>query len=200
VPDLSRPRLPQKRENPRAYTQEEIHRVLHACRTATERAFVIVLAQTAARRGGVCTLRRQNMEDHVASVKEKTGSRILYFHDEAWKAVQFAMIGKDFLSPSDAPMDPKTLEKLMRKLLKRAGVYERGSGEHAFRHAFAAEFEKNGGSQSMRTVIMGHSPGDMSTHYYHVANREAVEAVRKYAPTAFLQCPLDCKLNQEVPV
>jgi integrase len=196
IPSLSAKRLPKHTAVPRAYSQDEIHRILHAARTPTERAIVILLAQAAPRRGGVCTLRAENMRDHVALVKEKTGSRVLYLPDEAWQAVQFAVLGKGFLSNTKQPMGPKDLERLTRRLLKDAGVYERGSGDHGFRHAFKAQFEVNGGTELQSKKLMGHSPSNMSEHYYHLANAEAVAVANKFAPRGFLQCPLDCALRQ----
>lgn len=200
VPQLSFLDLAKHTGRPRAYSQDEIHACLHAAQDPTERAIVIMLAQTAARRGGVCSLRAEAMQDHTALVKEKMGDRILYFPDEAWNAVRFAMGGKGYLTFHHAPLDPKALEKRMRVLLKRAGVYRLGSGEHAFRHAFQGEFIANGGKEIDAKVLMGHAPSNMTQHYYHLVNRDALEAVRKYAPTRFLQCALDCKFRTEVPV
>jgi integrase len=95
-------------------------------------------------------------------------------------------------------MGPKDLEHLTRKLLKQAGVYTKGSGDHGFRHAFQGEFLANGGQEIQAKVLMGHAPSNMTQHYYHLANKEAVAAVNKFAPRRFLQCPLDCKFNQAV--
>jgi integrase len=196
--DLSRPMLPAKESKPHSLSQEEIHQVLHACRTPFERAVVILLAQTGARRGGVCTLRKQDLADGIALVREKMGTRILYLPDEAWKAVHFAMNSGGFLSPSNTPMEAHTMKRVMHNLLKRAGVHKVWMGNHAFRHSFSAEFVRNGGPQRLLPVIMGHAASDMTGHYTHLADHEALAAARQYAPRRFLQCSIDCPKRQAV--
>ena len=196
--DLSLPRLPRNTAPPASWTQEEIHQILHVCQTPLERAVVILETQTAARRGGICSLREDRMTHSqdgsggIAEVDEKMGRRILYLPDEAWRAVTFAMLGKGFLSPSHIPMKAYTLKTLMNGLLKRAGVWRKGVGNHAFRHSFSSEFIYNGGPQRLLPVLMGHSASDMTGHYTHIFDAEALEAARQYAPKRFLQHSFEC--------
>jgi len=190
IPQIDRPDLPKNTARPHFLTQEEIGAILRAARTPTERAAVIGLTQTAARRGEFVSLRRDNIHEHWALVTGKMGERVLYIPEEAYQAIMFAMAGHDQLYVQRAPLTDASLSKMVKALYRRAGLYKKGLGNHAFRHSYQGEFLENGGDESVMHLIMGHvRPGDKTMLYLH-ADPVVLRQAMTYAPRRFLQVAL----------
>jgi integrase len=192
LPALDRPDLPKNLAVPHWLSVEEIARALVATRTPTERACIIALAQTAVRRGELCSLTRDSIKDNAAIVTGKMDKRVLYVPSESANALEFAMLGHPWLvNTRGQRLTVGTLSKLTFEILKRAGIYKKGLGDHAFRHSYQAEYLENGGSEIFMDRIMGHKkPGDKTQLYLHADPLVLREAMR-CAPRRFLQLALE---------
>lgn len=185
--------LPRKKALPAFFTQEEICQVLATCRDPLERALVITLAQSAIRRGEFASLRRSKLYNGWGMVTGKTGERIAYFPKESMVALVTAFAGKEELYHQGKLVTRHTVSTIMRRLLKKAGVWKKWVGNHAFRHSWQAEFLVNGGNPLYVKTIMGHGDTTMSEHYRHVAIPHAQAEAERCAPRRFLQLTLPMK-------
>ena len=55
--------------------------------------------------------------------------------------------------------------KFMQRYLKRIGAKERGLALHSFRHTFADEIRRKGGSDAVLGTVLGHAKGTITAHY-----------------------------------
>lgn len=67
--------------------------------------------------------------------------------------------------PCQRGMFSTQVSKFWQLYLKRLGVKERGLALHSFRHTFADEVRRKGGSDAVLGSILGHSKGTITAHY-----------------------------------
>ena len=140
-----------------------------------------------------------NLHDNWALVNGKTGERVIYIPEESYKAILFAMGSHDRLYSDRAPLNETMLTRRTNYLLKRAGVYKRGMGDHAFRHSYQAEYLHNGGPEVLMHRIMGHTKAGDKTQLYLHADEEVMKAAMRYAPRRFLALELELIPREAVP-
>jgi len=226
TPNLTHHGITSRRENAVAIRPEEIREVLSVARNHSEYTLVLLLAQTAARIGELCTMRPECLHDHWVEVWGKptranpTGYRQVPIPDEAYDHLrrEFKVYGElvwidshgvrkalagplqpantrrainmqdsDTYRVEPKPTGVKSLQAMLRRLMKDAGVYEEGKLAHSFRRAYQAEFVKNGGAREFYRLIMGHfEKNNMDDLYTHTDIATIVEQARKYAPRSFL--------------
>ena len=94
IPDLTHTSLGQKRETALAIWPKEIWATISMARNHSEKTLILLLAQTAARIGELCTIRPECLHDHWVEVWGKptnsnpTGYRKLPIPDEAYDHLQ----------------------------------------------------------------------------------------------------------------
>jgi integrase len=69
------------------------------------------------------------------------------------------------LVPCKRGMFSTQVSKFWQLYLKRLGVKERGLALHSFRHTFADEVRRKGGSDAVLGSILGHAKGTITAHY-----------------------------------
>ncbi len=175
------PTLPN--QPPKAISDEDILKMLRACRNARERALVLFFADTGARLNGVATLTLDNLDLDAgrALVYEKgERSRFVFFGEATRKALE------DWLRERPQTDDPRvfvlskwTIYHVLRDIGRRAGV--KRWNPHAFRHAFARRILENGGNLAMLSQLMGHSTIYVTVHFYgRFATQELQEFHRRF--------------------
>jgi len=191
---------PAKRE-PKAMSMADFARILAAAAGNDEvstrnRAILILLADTGCRAGGLCRLQIGDVDLARGTVRltekgEKT--RNIPFSDltgsalRDWLAVRpAASDGWLFLTmgprAGGSRLTEEGLKQIMRRLKKKAGV-QGHVNPHAFRHAFAREWIRNGGDLATLSRMMGHSDPSVTARFYSVfSDAELVEFHQKYSP------------------
>lgn len=83
--------------------------------------------------------------------------------------------------------------KFMQLYLKRIGLKERGLALHSFRHTFADEVRRKGGSDAVLGTILGHAKGTITAHYGTLTEGNLVQrkALIDAVDYAGLHTPLD---------
>ena len=117
----------------------------------------------------------------------KTGKRILYLPEESYQllAKHLQLYGR--MSLRAEPLTPKRLRDWLRKRAIDIGIYQVGENTHAFRRAFEAEFQRNGGKPMTMDILLGHAAKGMREGYFNLPNDEAMEEANRCAPRRFLQ-------------
>ena len=92
---------------------------------------------------------------------------------------------------TNEPLTRSGLEQLMKRLKKKAGVKGR-TNPHAFRHAFAREYLRNGGDLATLSRLMGHSEvGTTAAHYALYSQNELANIHEALSPMNQIQEALE---------
>lgn len=197
---------PPKQSAPKAAETADIVRLFDACGDdytgRRDRAILAFLADTGARAGGICSLTLTNldMKNHRAIVIEKgRKARTVVFTAFTAGLMDQWLKGRPdvpyvfFNMRTQEPLTRSGLEQLMKRLKKKAGVKGR-TNPHAFRHAFAREYLKNGGDLATLSRLMGHA--DVSTtaaHYALYTQNELATMHEALSPMNQIQAALEAK-------
>ncbi len=155
------------RSLPKAMTQDTFDRLLSACQTARDRAVLLLLRDSAARVGELCSLLIQDVDltARTALCRGKTGERPITFSPATAAALRLLLpLSCDlrpetcnlFRSQHGGPLTVSGVEQLLRRLAKRAGVAGRVN-PHSLRHAYGRDFLRSGGDIGKLQHVLGHS-------------------------------------------
>jgi len=177
------------------FSEDEISKVLKACRYPRDRAIVMVLLDTGMRATELTALKLDDWEDGTLHIRRGKGkkSRIVPISDPTEKAIFKALIkrkifvegvaGGDALFASNISRKPfcyTALSSLMERLEKYAGISDVHC--HRFRHTFAINFLRNGGDIFTLKRILGHSTLMMVQRYLDIAQSDVATAHKKASP------------------
>lgn len=152
---------PPPRPPKRPFSQDELRRLLAACKRSHERALVLLLVDTGLRLSEVAALRAPDVDWHAGTIRVQSAKgeqdRLAALSRGTLAALQLCMNGHDYPWPSQrihGPMTRDGLYRLVRRLGQRAGVH---AFVHRFRTTFACQFAEatEGDVQSLQ-VLMGH--------------------------------------------
>jgi len=87
-----------------------------------------------------------------------------------------------FLRQSGKPLDSNTVDVLIRKYGRQAGIQGVRCSPHTFRHTFAINYLRNGGDVFSLQAILGHAGLEIVKHYVNLARTDVVTAHRKFSP------------------
>lgn len=174
------------RRNPKAIDMADFVRLLEVtagddANQVRDRAILLMLGDTAARAGGLCSLRVGDidLEGMAATLTEKgKKTRAVPFSEltrdavALWLAVRpacdgdwlFITMGKRSYGEG---LQPDGLKEILRRLKKRSGVTGRVN-PHSIRHAFAREWILDGGDLATLSRVMGHCDPAVTARYYAV--------------------------------
>jgi len=174
--DVPLVRLPA--QPPKAVQDDDVARLLAhlPSECARDRAIILLLIDTGCRVGGLCSLTVDDLDlaRRCALVTEKgQRSRRVYFGDVTAAAIGVYLAARPvlpspalFLSRRNTRLTENGVRLMLEKVGKRAGVVGRCNA-HAFRHAFARSFLRNGGNLATLGRILGHAPGSPVTAKYY---------------------------------
>lgn len=195
---------PQRRE-PKAASIEDLIVILNTLsddrvEDRRDRAIFLMLSDTGCRVSGLCGLKVTDidLEKGEATVTEKGGkSRIVFFNPltaealRSWLEVRPADQG-DWLfvslgNKARGALSIGAVEQILKRRARKAGIKGRVN-PHAWRHAFAREYLKNGGDLSTLSDLMGHASLDVTRNSYAIFTQEELrEKHRRHSPVAQLQ-------------
>jgi len=206
-PSMDMPRLPNVRPTIRAFSIEEIKKLLYACEYSKEvecerrqpfryrrptrfrdKAIILTLLDTGIRIGELCRLKTNeiNLETgeiviapHGSSVKSKP--RIVYLGKSARRAV-WTYLAKE---PREGyenlfGIQPSSIRSVLKRMAERAGIST--AHPHKFRHTFAINYLRNGGDVFTLQRLLGHSTLDMVRTYLDLSHSDLETAHRKASP------------------
>lgn len=195
---------PQRLE-PKAASTEDLIAILNSLsderiEDRRDRAILLMLFDTGCRVSGLCGLKLSDidLEKGEVTVTEKGGkSRIAFFSPLTAKALRswlevrptdqgdwlFVSLG----NKARGALSVGAVEQILKRRARKAGVKGRVN-PHAWRHAFAREYLKNGGDLSSLADLMGHTSLEVTRTNYAIFTKEELrEKHQRYSPVAHLQ-------------
>lgn len=174
------------RRNPKAMDMGDFLRLLEATEgddvnQVRDRAILLLLADTACRAGGLCNL-------HVGDIDLSGMAAVVIEKGKKTRSVPFSELTRDavarwlamrpacdgdwlFITMGKRSYGERLtedgLKEVMRRLKKRTGVTGRVN-PHAFRHAFAREWIRDGGDLATLSRVLGHYDPSVTARYYAV--------------------------------
>jgi len=87
-----------------------------------------------------------------------------------------------FINRDGLPLRARNIQKIIRRLAKKAGITGVRCSPHTLRHTFATNFIRNGGDVFTLQKILGHSDITTCMIYVHMGGRQIQEAMMKFSP------------------
>lgn len=156
-------------------------------------AMLLVLVDSGLRASELCDLQVRNYDRRTGRLVVERGKggkqRSVYVGQAAQRAVWRYLQRRGKLEPGEplfeasrggGPMNRTSLRKLIERLGQRAGVA--GATPHRFRHTFAVNFLRNGGSLAALQDLLGHSTMEMVRRYARLAEVDLQAAQRIASP------------------
>lgn len=205
--DLERPRYAEAEID--HYNEDEIHKLVEACQYSRQfqrwntkpyrfkrhqalrdYAIVCLMLDTGLRVGEVARLEVKDLNIQTGelvvlpfSTMRKTKGNTVVIGKRTRQAVWLYLhkMRPDY-QPGDLLFNCSTaaIQEMVEDLGKRAGV--KGCNCHRFRHTFAIQFLRNGGSVFELQMILGHTTLDMSRRYAKLAHTDIIAAHRRASP------------------
>jgi len=164
------PRIPDR--PPKHLTDEDLARVLAACRRPRDEALVRFLADTGCRVGGLVGMTPDDLHLNArrARVVEKGGKtrRVAYGHITARALAAYLMVrpaGAGLWMGTQGPLTRYGVDQLLKRLAQRGGATGVVSA-HAFRHRFARVWLERGGNMAILSQALGHADTVITAKYY----------------------------------
>ncbi len=179
------------------FTEDEVKKLIRACRCKRDKAIVMLLLDTGMRASELTSLGIEDWNRGTLVVRHGKGkkSRIVPISEQTEKALQRQLlkrkVGIQGITGGDAifasnisghPLNYNALSSLMERLEKYSGVREVHC--HRFRHTFAINFLRNGGNIYALKRILGHSTLVMVQRYLDIAQSDITEAHQKASPVS----------------
>lgn len=194
---LKRQKLPF--QYPYVLSDEQVNDLLKACNKKTWEGFrnyVIVLTflDTGIRLSELVNLTLQDLNLNKKSILVRDGKggkdrevymgRTLFREMSKWLKMRgyFSYEDRVFITRKGYPLKRRTLEKMIARLGKKAGIKGVRCSPHTLRHTFATNFIRNGGDVFTLQKILGHSDISTCMIYVHMGGRQIQEAMMKFSP------------------
>lgn len=190
APKVGKPAIP-------IFKPEHIKALLFLCPPnrlwgARDRAIVLTLLHTGIRRGELCSLRLEDVDfnrEEIQVTGKGDRARRVYLSPEAQKAIlSYLRLRLDncpmlFSSLDGRPLSGNAVQCLLADLGKTAGVTGVRCSAHTFRHTFAVNFLRAGGSLRHLQEILGHASMEPLEFYLRTVNADdAIHVHRQIRP------------------
>lgn len=157
-----------------------------------DRGILLVLVDTGLRASELCNLLIKDYDAKTGRIEVRHGkgnkNRLVYTGESTRKALWRYLTERGdprpneplFVTRNGTPLDTTSLYRMIEASAKRAGV-ERAN-IHKFRHTFAINFLRNGGSVLELQRILGHEQLNTVKIYASLAETDIQEAQRRASP------------------
>ena len=170
---------------PEILSPEEVARLIDASRTPFQRAVLMTLYATGARRAEAATLKVGNIDSgrmvvHIQGGKGRKdrdvmlSPRLLDALREYWRCRRPQV----YLFPSssghrgvDQPISDKTIWNVCRAAARRAGLAYKNIHPHTLRHCFATHLLEAGADLRTIQMLLGHRDLEETTIYLHLSSK-----------------------------
>ena len=195
-PDLTMPRPVYKRPHVRAFTEEEVRRLIKACdhgalhqRRITadrDKAFILTLLDTGLRLGECLRLQVKDINLETGEILvapfgtgKKTNPRMVMLGTTSRRAVWLYLAKRPDMRQGDLlfPMSYNATRLVLNRIGKNAGVQD--VHPHRFRHTFAIFYLRNGGDVFTLQRFLGHRDLAMTNNYLNLARTDLALAHRR---------------------
>ncbi len=157
-----------------------------------DRAIVLVLLDAGLRASELCDLCVRDYDQKTGKTHIRNGkgskARYVYLGEVARKAVWRYLAERDVVQPMDplfatrtnGAMDRDGLRHMVQRCAQRAGVA--GATCHRFRHTFAINYLRNGGTVLELQRLLGHERMDTLRIYAELAEADLAAGQRRSSP------------------
>lgn len=171
---LKLPQMPA--QPPKAVARSDMDLIIEAARQSSERDYAIlcILADSACRVGGLCSLTLDNLDlDHAqAIVVEKGQTRFLLFSDRTIRAIRDYLTIRPlvttralFVGKRHTALTPNGVYQLLDRLAGAAQVTGRHN-PHSFRHGWARAALQAGANLVDVAQLLGHKQAQTTYQFY----------------------------------
>ncbi|MBN3037748.1 MAG: tyrosine-type recombinase/integrase [Candidatus Diapherotrites archaeon] len=166
-------------------TEEDIRALVTACTNPRDKAFVLTLYESGCRISELLTLQVKNVkfDEHggILRVTGKTGDRRVRVISAApaialWLDNHPTSKGHLFCSLDGSSVNYSTINVLLRKLAKKAGITKRVN-PHSFRHARATSLANKLTEAQMKEYFGWAQSSEMASIYVHLSGRDVDDAL-----------------------
>ena len=167
----------------------DIKKAINAAKTFRDRCIIKTLAQTAIRRFELANLdiRDLDFERKLVHIREGKGGkgRTIPVSEDLLGDLRHLLGnrkgGPVFTNPRDAKLSVRQINKIVANAGKQAGIENPNPNYknltcHLFRHSFAREWKKKGGSIESLSKILGHTSIKTTLDEYGTEDLEEVQA------------------------
>jgi integrase/recombinase XerD len=185
------PRVNKAVRRPQVFSTEEMERLLTVgCSHPKHRAFLMTVYGAGLRLDEACHLKAEHINRARMQIRVVQGKgrkdrytllspKLLEELERYWHCFR----PQHWLFPStcrpQAPMDPRTAQKIFYTAVRRAGLPRRG-GIHSLRHSFATHLLEAGVEITVVQRLLGHSSLATTSNYLHVRQERLAQ----------IKCPL----------
>ena len=175
------PRVQRQRRRPKAYSMEEVQRLLKVgCAQPKHRVFLMTVYGAGLRLNEACHLRPEHIDRSAEQIRVEQGKgrkdrytilpqRLLRELEDYWR--MYRPLG-GWLFPSTRvphqPMPDGTGQKIFYHAVQRAGLPDKG-GIHCLRHSFATHWLEAGLPLFVLKRLLGHTSLSTTSNYLHVS-------------------------------
>ena len=174
----------------RFLTAKEVQIIVDACETARDKALVLLMVDTGARRGEVCALNWQDVDIATGLIRivegkgGKTRSVVVGVKTRrallAYRREVDSEPAKPLFQTSDGfRLLEMGVRSVMVRLSQKTGVQV---SPHALRRTFATLSLKAGMNPLHLQALLGHTTLEMTRRYIQMVDDDLVEAHREYGP------------------
>lgn len=180
------PRVRRSTRRPQVFSVEELERLFTVgCPQLKHRAFLMTLYGAGLRLDEACHLQMQHIDRARMQIRVEQGKGrkdrytllspvLLQELERYW----YCYRPRHWVFPStlrpQAPMDPRTGQKIFYTAVRRAGVPRKG-GIHSLRHSFATHLLEAGVEITVVQRLLGHSSLSTTSNYLHVRQERVAQ-------------------------
>lgn len=158
--------------------RDEVTSVIGHSRTPMERALMETLFSTGLRVSECVNLPRLNQATEEISIIGKGGwQRVVFFSPDAMSAIANYIPSRTDSDPRMFPITKRTAERIVARAAASAGL---NATPHTFRHSLATHLLKKGANIRIVQEILGHRALSSTMVYTGVANKDLLEAHKKF--------------------
>lgn len=165
-----RGRITARRDLPKAISEQTFQRLLTAATTNRDKLILVMLRDTGARIGSVCSLRWQNINfERKTMLVAAKGNKLQMLFISARLLEQLQKYKQTYPTLPELVFDvqPHAIQQMLRRLKKKAGVTEI-CNPHSFRHAFARDSITRGLDLARTSRLLGHTNIKTTATYYAI--------------------------------
>jgi integrase/recombinase XerD len=185
---------------PRAISSEDIRLLLEAITTVRDRAIILLLLRTGMRIGELLAIKTTDLSFSERKILIYLGEknfqgRAVYFSEDAEKALQQWLktrtSASQYLFPGRGKYGRPSIcyvaaWGVMRRILARAGLADKGYSLHSLRHTFATDMLNAGMRLEVLQQLLGHQEIEMTMRYAKISSQtreheyfKAMECIEK---------------------
>ena len=176
------PRLRRLRTQRRTFSPRELESIWSACVGQRDQAMVALLLDTGVRLGELASLTWAGVGKGSVTVSGKTGMRTVPISQRTQEMLVGLGNIESLWVGRKGPLSYDGVHIALRRLVRRAGVSGKKQGPHTFRHTFATEYLRAGGSLWTLQRILGHTSITVTQAYLHLVHDDLAVGHETFSP------------------